>query len=187
MIERHVVYEHSVEALFARALRPRMTEACVLELREAGLDLSRPLRPQYSEAEYERFVRIARRHLFPDLEDREAYRRMGRMFIAGYLETAIGGALKVLLRLLGPERNLARMPGYFEAGTSYVQASGERHGPGDWTLEVSHVAGYPTFTQGTLEETMRLSGAPDASVEYEVEPDGLVRYHIRWGQSAPAR
>src|SRR4051812_20198430 len=120
MAERHVVYEHSVEALFARALRPRMSEACVRELREAGLDLSKPLRPQYPEEEYELHIRIARRHLFPSLQDPEAYRAMGRLFVSGYLETTIGAALRVLLRMLGPERNLARMPGYFEAGTSYV-------------------------------------------------------------------
>ncbi|HEY8206207.1 MAG TPA: DUF2378 family protein [Myxococcaceae bacterium] len=175
-----MVYDHSVEALFARALRSRMPEACVRELREAGLDLSKPLRPQYPEAEYELHIRIARRHLFPDLADPEAYRSMGRLFVSGYLETTIGAALKVLLRMLGPERNLARMPGYFEAGTSYVRASGERHGPGDWTLRVSDVAGFPTFTQGSLEETLRLSGARDASVEIERQPDNSVRYRIRW-------
>lgn len=182
-----MVYAHSVEALFARALRSRMPEACVRELREAGLDLSKPLRPQYPEAEYELHIRIARRHLFPDLADPEAYRRMGRLFVSGYLETTIGAALKVLLRMLGPERNLARMPGYFEGGTSYVRASGERHGPGDWTLRVSDVAGFPTFTQGSLEETMHLSGVRDATVAFERDPaDGSVRYRIRWGHGAPA-
>jgi uncharacterized protein (TIGR02265 family) len=182
MSERRVVYEQSVEALFVRALRSKMPEACFRELREAGLDLSRPLKPQYTEAEYEHHIRIARRHLYPRHEDPEAYRLMGRLFIQGYLETTIGSALKVLLRLLGPDRNLSRMPGYFEAGTSYVHASGERHGPGDWTLRVSAVAGFPTFTQGSLEETMKLSGASDATVEYEVDPDRSVRYRIRWGQ-----
>lgn len=181
-----VVYEHSVEALFLRALRARMSDSCLRELKAAGLDLGQPLRPQYSEEEYVHHIQIARRFLYPHLEDGEAYRRMGRLFVEGYLQTTIGAALKVLLRLLGPERNLQRMPGYFEAGTSYIQAKAERLGEGDWAITVSHVAGNPTFTQGSLEETMRLSGVRDAVVDYSVGQGGEVRYRIRWG-TTPAR
>lgn len=180
-----IVYEQSVEALFRRALRPHLSSVCVRELKEAGLDLERPLRPQYSEDEYSRYIEIARRHLYPRLGDPEAYLRMGRLFLEGYLQTTIGAALKVLLRLLGPERNMRRMPGYFEGGTSYVTAQGERLGPGDWILTVSSVAGFPTFTQGTLEAAMHLSGAADALVTYEVQPDRSVKYRIQWDRPSP--
>jgi uncharacterized protein (TIGR02265 family) len=182
-----VVFDQSVEALFCRALRSRMSDGCVRELREAGLDVERPLRPQYTEEEYSRHVEIVRRHLFPHLEDAEAYHRMGCLFIDGYLQTAIGKALKVLLRLLGPERNLRRMPSYFEGGTNYIKAQGEQVGPGHWVLTVSSVSGHPTFTQGSLEEAMRLSGAPDVVVSYDVQPDGAVKYRIRWGRSPPGK
>src|SRR5262245_45467647 len=178
--EPRVVYESSMEALYVRALRPLMSEACLRELAAAGLDLSAPLRPQYLAEDTDRFLRIARAHLFPGFRDEEAYLRIGRLFLQGYFEIPLGAAVRSLLRLLGPERNVLRMPAYFEGGASYLKASVQKLAPGHFHLTVSEVAVHPAVTQGILEQAMKVAGARDSTVEYRMLPDGQVVYWIRW-------
>lgn len=178
-----MVYESSMEALYVRALRPLMSEACLKELAAAGLDLSAPLRPQYRAEDTYRFLPIVRAHLFPSLDDEEAYLRIGRLFLDGYFQTPLGVAVRVLLRLLGPERNVLRLPAYFEGGTSYLKVTVQKLAPGHFHLTISEVSVHPAVTQGVLEQAMKVAGARDPTVEYRVLPDGQVVYWIRWKEA----
>jgi uncharacterized protein (TIGR02265 family) len=176
-----VVYESVMEALYHRALRPLMSEDCLRDLAQAGLDLAAPLRPQYPVEDTVRYLQIARSHVYPDHDDEEAYRRMGRLFIQGYFQTALGGAVRMLLRLLGPERNLLRMPAYFEGGTSYMKVSVKKLAPGDFELAVSGGSAHPpSFTQGALLQAMRFAGADQLLADYFALPDGRIIHRIRW-------
>lgn len=177
---QQLVYDSSVEGMFVRGLGPRMTNSCRDALLAAGLDVSKKLRPSYTSAEYERFIKIARQHLFPELRDEEAYHRMGRIFVEGYFLTTLGGAIRSVLRLLGPRRNVERLPQNFSGGTNYVKATLEKKGEGDYDLVVENVGSYPTFTQGSLQAVLESSGARDPKVTFTPLPDSRVRYHLRW-------
>ena len=47
MAQERLMFAHAVEALFGRALRGQVTERLKARLRQAGLDLDRPLLPAY--------------------------------------------------------------------------------------------------------------------------------------------
>ena len=46
--QRRLVFEHTVEGLFRYAVRTRLSAPAWQALREAGIDLSKPLLPAYS-------------------------------------------------------------------------------------------------------------------------------------------
>jgi uncharacterized protein (TIGR02265 family) len=175
------IYGNSVEALFVQALGERMTNRCRNTLREAGLDLSKDLRPMYPVEDYERFVRIAREELFPYDPDAAAYEQMGRLFMQGYFKTLIGRALKGVIRLLGPHQLIKRLPESFSSGSTFIKAEVRQLGPTEHELRVTGVGHYPTFTRGSMLEAIGLSGVKNLRVEITtIGADDTTVYAIRW-------
>ncbi len=181
MAQERFMYGSSVEALFDKALRRRMTEPCRVALQQAGLDLGQRFAPMYTAAQYERFVRIAREQLFSELADAQAYEAMGRAFLDGYWETILGRAVRGVLKLLGPAQIIRRLPALFAAGSTYVRATVIEDRPGEWKIQITGVGGYPHFTRGLLDSVLEASGARKGRVEIaEILPDERVTYLLRW-------
>lgn len=163
-----------------RALGPRLTPKCREALAAAGLDLGKPLLKQYTAEQYESFIRLVRQHVYGELPDEAAYRRLGERFVDGYFETLLGRALKTMVRMLGPTKTMERMPHSFESGTNYVRARLEKLGPQDFLLHVSDVGGYPTYTQGSLVRALEIAGAKNVRAEFMNNANATVSYHLRW-------
>jgi uncharacterized protein (TIGR02265 family) len=175
------VYAQSVEALFVRALGPHLTREGRLRLKEAGLDLSEPLRPAYSLEQWKAFLRVAARDVFPAASAQEAYERLGERYLQGYRQTAQGRASMALVTRLGPKPTLERLPHNVRAGNNFNEVRLEEVGASEATLWMKDVAAdNPYFACGFVAETLRVAGAGSVSI-HPVAFDGTsATFRLAW-------
>lgn len=103
------------EALFDRRLKPE--GAFAAELKTAGYDAARA-EPTYPTELWVRCLEVARRHRFAALTDQDAYRRIGREFAEGFLETIVGRIVGVALPFMSPRTFVRRLANYLRLGRS---------------------------------------------------------------------
>ncbi len=179
MAER-IVFEHTVEALFVRALGERVTPELKSRLREAGLDLDRKLLPGYSQEVFTRLLQVSARALYPDASEEEGLCRLGERLIEGYQETVVGSALFGVLRLLGPRRMLERTQKSFRSGNSYTEARTTVVGEHAMELWMNEPDASRHFTRGTMLAGMRASGARDPQVDVLHFDSQGTTYRVTW-------
>ena len=131
--------------------------------------------------------------LFPLLPLPEARVEVGRLFMKGFAETAIGQAAVMLGRAIGVRRTLARMTRNMRNGNNYTETEVVEHGPGHVELVtrmrpefLAQWANKPSplgeqFV-GVLRAAMELLGAREASVTLTGYDARLrqTRYAVRW-------
>lgn len=178
--EEQLVFAQTVEGLFVRGLAAAMTPALKTRLREAGLDLDRPLAVGYRAADFTRWVRLASESLYPEVPAEEALRRIGRHFFDGYMDTLMGKALAPVMRVLGPRRTLQRMERNFRSGSNYVEVRTEVAGPAEVLLHFNEVHGIPGYYAGIIEHGAALTGAKDTTVDVLPAPAPGCALRVRW-------
>jgi uncharacterized protein (TIGR02265 family) len=184
-VAQRLIFEHAVEGLFQRGLAGRVTPALKAQLREAGVDLERPLLPAYPWEVWARCVGMAARALHPEEPDTVGWRLVGERMVDGYRETLVGGAMFGMLRLLGPKRMVGRTRQNFRSGNNYTEARITEVGPGAVDLWMNEVGPLRYFTQGAVLAGMRGAGAEDVRVEVSHFDDAGVTFRVTWG--APGR
>jgi len=171
------------EALFDRRLKP--DGAFARALADAGYQPS-TARPTYPTAVWVRCLEVAREHRFADLPRAEAYRRIGREFSEGFLETLSGKLLGVALGFMTPARYVRRLATYFRLGRDDDDLTMElvRDEPGAIDAEVHNPAAVPGgFVAGMIDAAFARFGVTwTIDVEQRTETD--YRRRIRW--TAPA-
>lgn len=180
-VANRLIFEHSVEGLFKRGLGGRVTPALKAQLREAGVDLDKPLLPAYPWDTWVRAVGVAAKGLHPGEPPEVAWRLMGERMVEGYRETALGGAMFGMLKLLGPKRMLWRTRQNFRSGNNYTEARLTEVSPREADLWMNEQGSLRYLTQGAVLAGMRGAGAPDVRVEVrEYDAEG-VTYRVSWG------
>lgn len=133
------------DSLFHQALRADVTPALKAQLRELGLDLDRPLLPGYPAALWPKVMALTAKTLYPGLEVQQAYARLGRRFIDAYFSTVLGGAVALMMRVVGPMRALGRLERSLRSAGNYQQTRftprGERQAE-LWISDVNGVSGW---------------------------------------------
>src|SRR5690349_635997 len=109
MPQEEIVFTHTVEGLFLRALGPKLNPKFKAKLREAGLDLDQKLQSFYPRSMWAKLVDIGAKEGFPGETPERAYELLGQRLVHGYSDTLFGKAVLAMIRLLGPKRTLARM------------------------------------------------------------------------------
>jgi uncharacterized protein (TIGR02265 family) len=179
------VYAQSVDALFIRALGPHLTRLGRQRLKEAGLDLSAPLRPSYALEQWKAFLRVAVADVFPGLSEREAWSRLGENYLRGFQLTAQGRASMSLVTRLGPKPTLERVPHNVRAGNNFNEVRVEELGALAATLWMKDVsADNPFFACGFLAETLRAAGAGDIQVEPVAFDGTAASFRLTWTHAA---
>mgnify|MGYP002352392928 CR=1 FL=1 len=165
-----------------REHRATLSATAVSRLRDAGIDVSKPLLAAYPYRAWRAAVRILAEEQYPAVPYEAAVREVGRDFMRGYFETTLGRTVLVVLRLLGPRRSLQRMSRNFRTGNNFSETWMHEDAPGDVRLEVNDaLADVPTFIQGLIEVVLEKVGAEDASVEVLAPaPNGHDLYRVRW-------
>ncbi len=178
-----LVYSGTIEALFVRALENRLTPACRLRLREAGLDLEEKLPPTYSLAQWKQFLRIAADHVYAGMPAEAAYYSLGERFIDGYFSGLFGRALLGMARLLGPKRSLTQARLCFRASANCSEVRIVEKGPTEvevWLTDIG--ADLPTFVAGVLARTAELTGGQRVVAIPEGFDGQSATYCVRWSE-----
>jgi uncharacterized protein (TIGR02265 family) len=180
MSER-LVFAHTVEGLFKRGVSGRLSSELKERLRQAGLDLERPLMPAYPLETWFQCVSLTARALYPEDSEELALRKLGERMVDGYLETTMGSAMFGLLRLLGPQRTLGRMQKNLRSANNYTEARLTEVDPRALDLWMNEPGPLRYFMQGVLLAGLRGAGTPDVRVELGHFDDTGVTYRVSWG------
>jgi uncharacterized protein (TIGR02265 family) len=178
---RWVVFEHTVEGLFRGVLRERLSALGRRELREAGVDLSRPLLPAYDYPTWRRCLEIAAADVYPTRSRPEAWRQLGRDVVNGMVGTVLGRAMVSVARLLGPLRSLRRLNTTLRSADNYVEARLTELSPTCCEVWINEVMDQPTYYQGVLEASVALTGARDIQVRVLDREGRGARLRVEWG------
>ena len=188
--EGPVVFSTAVEG-FGRSFRAKMSSALLAEAKSLGVDFDHLL-PAYPLQTWESLMQKVGDTLYRDVPPELRFRRMGRDFLNGYLETLLGKAILATAKLLGPRRTLERMARNFQTGTNYVafetRALGDNHVEiATWMHEqfLDEWRGRPTvmldYRHGILEQLLTTLGANGELVRTELDLQRqFARYDARW-------
>ncbi|MBX5483084.1 MAG: DUF2378 family protein [Myxococcaceae bacterium] len=163
--EERVVFSPSVEALLIRGVAKKMTPELQEDLKQLGIDLSRPLLPGYPSYVWQRAVDHVARTLYPTLSMAEAQWMLGESTVYGFEETLIGKAVIGLSRVIGPRRVLLRFTSLSKSSNNYSTMTLKELAPNDFELEAHPYEGFPEYVQGCLHAVLDVSGAKEPQVD----------------------
>jgi uncharacterized protein (TIGR02265 family) len=179
-----LVFGTTVEALFVRGLGAGLSPTVRARLRQAGLDLSRPLEVSYPLEEWKTFVHIAAVALYPRLCPAEAHGWMGVHFLEGYLQTFMGRVVAGLAPTLGPGRTLERMRRDFCGGNNFSEVKLVERSPWHAELWVNDVfSDYSSFAAGLISRAQQVAGARDVQVDVLSFDGTACTFDIRWADA----
>jgi uncharacterized protein (TIGR02265 family) len=178
--QRRLVFEHTVEGLFRYALRARLSAPAWQALREAGVDLSKPLLPAYPYETWRRCLEIAVADLYPALPPAEAWRNLGREMVNGMVHTLMGRAMVGVARLLGPLRSLRRLNNTLRSADNYVESRLTELSPTSCEVWLNEVMDQPGYYQGVLEASLVLAGARAVKTRVVARDGRAALLHVEW-------
>jgi uncharacterized protein (TIGR02265 family) len=180
--QRRLVFEHTFEGLFRFALRERLSGQAWEALREAGVDLSRPLLPAYSHETWRRSLELAAADIYPRLPRSEAWRHLGRDVANGMVHTLMGRAMVGVARLLGPLRSLRRFNNTLRSADNYVESRVTELSPTACEVWFNEVMEQPSYYQGVLEASLALAGARNVRTRVLGREGPGAVLHVEWDE-----
>jgi uncharacterized protein (TIGR02265 family) len=175
-----VVFAHSVEGLFVRALGGEVPPALADQLRGLGIDLSKKLLPAYPVALWNRVLEATAQTLYPGEPFDQAGRQLGARMMEGYRATLVGQAVLALAKIIGPRRALLRSRQNWRSGNNYSEVRVEELAPTDFRLGFNEAGISRWVTQGLLQAGLTFAGAKACTVEVVTFTETDVVYRITW-------
>lgn len=172
------VYEHTVEGLFFKALRSRLTPALEGKLKALGIDVQGKPK-SVPQGQWVRALELAATTLFEGPLD-ERFRQLGHCVMLRYEETVMGKAVITVMRLMGPRRVLKRINSTLRSGNNFIEASLAPTGPNSWEGTVNECNGNPYYIAGVLEQGLAISGAKSPLVLVSGFDGHSARFQITW-------
>jgi uncharacterized protein (TIGR02265 family) len=177
---QEVVFKNTVEALFLRGMRSKITERCMERIREAGIDLRYKLQGFYPREMFYRCVAILGEELFPWMGADERMVQLGTTFMEGYEQTLIGKAALQAARFMGVRRTLHRMAENYRTSNNYLQVELKELGPGEVKLTLSQTSGASGYYEGALRRGLEFVGARGLVVRREKDDGRQCTFHVTW-------
>lgn len=172
------VYDHTVDGLFFKALRARITPDVAAKLKPLGIDLAGKPK-SVPHAQWKQALVLAA-GLFEGTPD-ERFRALGRAVLQRYEETLMGKPVVGLMRLLGPKRILQRVNSTLRSGNNYIVANLKPTGERSYEGDVNECNGNPHYVAGVIEQGLIISGATNVRVEVKDFDGHRATYLIAWG------
>jgi len=179
-LAEETVYRHAVEGLFIRSLGARLTPELKLKLKEAGLDLDGKLDRGVPRLVFAKALKVASKHLYPNLDETEGFRQLGIGMIKGIELTLIGKALTAMWPLFGPERVLSRMQESFATVNNYLKTGLTTHAKNHHVVTMSQCNGNPGYTRGIIEAGLTKAGAKNLRVEPFDWDGNACSFRVQW-------
>jgi uncharacterized protein (TIGR02265 family) len=174
-------FSQSIEGLFVRGLSKEMTPALRARLEELGIDVS-SIQPAYDNDMVVKAIKLAGATLYPQLQETEALREMGKIFMRGFSGTLMGGALVALMKVIGPRRSLERMERNFRTGGNYVQSKFTSLGKGKAQVWFNDVTGIADFYAGIIHRGGEFAGAKNMNVTYGSPATEECTFTVTWDE-----
>jgi uncharacterized protein (TIGR02265 family) len=163
MVER-LWFQNSIEGLFVRAIGAQLGAAEKAALAKAGLRVDQML-PAYSEPVVLACLRIVGPVVLPNGTWEEQQHELGVRAVRGYFDTMLGKALAQLLRLVGPERGIARLDRSLRSITNYLNARVIARGNRSADVQVEPVGPLLHFIIGIFQGSSMLQSEGKAKAE----------------------
>ena len=172
------VYDHTVDGLFFKALRERITPPVEAKLKALGIDLQGKPR-SVPHAQWVEALQVAAA-LFEGTED-ERFRQLGRSVLLRYEDTVMGKAVVAVMRLMGPRRILGRINTSLRSGNNYIHATLSPVGPTTWEGTINECNGSPQYIVGVIEQGLHIAGAKEVSITVSDFDGHAAKFRIAWG------
>lgn len=148
--------DSAVESMWLKAHRKHLTPQLKGELRGFGIDLDRPLKPQYENEVLHQGTRMLRRTVYGHIaDDAAAYRAIGEAVIDGFFDTVIGKAMANVFKLIGFRKVVERLPQTLQRGNNHVKATIRWTGQNEAVLEVNDTQPHPAINVGVFERAFQ--------------------------------
>lgn len=182
MAEEQLVFGQTLEALFLKGLKGKLTPELLAQLRALGLDLEKPLLPAYTRQAVHEFISLTARTLFPTLPVSDAFYQVGKAVTPGQRTTFLGNAILTVVGLIGPHRSLERVARTFRTTNNYMNVTLTRVAASTYTLELEPSNEYPSYMQAVIEDILTVAGAKELSVKVERHDPKTAHctYRITW-------
>lgn len=169
-----------VEGLLRHGVGERVTPRLRERLRQAGLDLDRPLLPAYPVDQWTRCLHVIVDELYPGLPREEAFRQLAAAHVGGYGQTLVGRALLRLLKLLGPKRTVHQMLQALRSSDNYTEVRLTELGPGHYELWMNSVLDAPGYAESLFVSFLRVSGAEEPHATVVRRDEESTVYLLTW-------
>jgi uncharacterized protein (TIGR02265 family) len=178
-----LIFGPTVEGLFVRGLRGKLSPAVQEQLRQVGLDVSRPILPAYSRQTISKALTLVASALYPEVATPEAWYQVGKHVALGVRDMTLGGAALAVIRLLGPERTMGRMARTFRSTNNYMTVNYRKVAPNHFELELSPSNEQPRYMEAVIEDLLLISGAKHLKVVVASHDPvkAIALYRITWG------
>ncbi len=127
-----VVFASGVEG-FKKSMGKRITPEILAEITALGISLEAPAAVPLSS--WEKMIIAVGAKLQPGLSTQERHRLLGRTFMDGYVDTALGTTTLAMGRLIGARRTFLRMSRNFKTVANYLDCGAKELG--EKTVELS--------------------------------------------------
>ncbi len=171
---RRLVFKHTIEGLFTRAYGAQLTPALKARLQELNI-----WGPAVDAEVFGQAFIALRDTVYPGVDPAHAERQMGARFLSGYFDTAMGGLVKMMLKLLSVEKALGRVPQSLMSGANFIEARVEKEDERRYRLSMSDYSTSPDFLCGIVSEMISRSGAVPEVALTERKGRSLVM-SVRW-------
>ncbi|WP_164017837.1 DUF2378 family protein [Pyxidicoccus trucidator] len=181
-LEQRLVYVQVVEGLLQHGLQGRVSPRLKQRLRQAGIDLDRPLLPAYPVPLWMHCLSVIVEETYPGVPREEAFRKLAEAHVQGYGRTVIGRAVYGVMRLLGTRRLVQRLPQTLHATDNYTEVELVERGPTTYEMRMNSAVDSPGYVEALFESMMRVGGAESPKVtKTHVDPAApSTTYLLTW-------
>lgn len=185
-----VVFSAAVESL-QKSFGARLSAEHRAKLKALGVDLEHPP-AAVPLAAWLSGIELLGEALLPEVPAQERNRMLGREYIRGFVQTALGFATVSFAKLLGVKRTMLRMGRNFRTSANYIDAEAKDVGSNAVEIHTrispsmrdhvpANVESIVQYRRGVLEETLAVLGA-SGSVEVMAHDLGdlSASYRVTW-------
>ncbi|MBL8956003.1 MAG: DUF2378 family protein [Myxococcaceae bacterium] len=174
-----LVHAHTVEGLYWKALRGRVSASLKAELKSLGLDLDSKAVDVQQEV-WVKMLAATVRDLWPNLSADEGYYRLGELIVQGYETTIMGKALFAMMKLLGPHRVLKRATSSLQNANTYSTAEVKPLGGNRYEVWTNECNGNANYLRAVLFSALSHAGAAGLQVKVLTYDGHAASFDISW-------
>ncbi len=177
-----LIYQNAVEGLFVKAFGKKMSPTLKKAIKAEGIDLDAPLKQAYPGEVVNRCTRLVRQHIYAnEPDDDKAYYALGVAVLDGYFDTMLGRAMASVLRVIGFERVIDRLPQQMSSGTNYQHVTVQRTRPGEAIVHCSDCIPSAYINVGVLTRAFtHYFKAPEFKMEVVKVDETGATYRLNW-------